>query len=105
MLKLFILGTVTLFARAQEDHPITAEKIERIKSEPKTWTPYELEENPFRNLSREEIIGMLGLKHTPAPPSDFLPLSHDQTDYKDVPENFDARDEWGNWIHEIRDQG
>ena len=60
---------------------------------------YHFWENPFRHWTHEELKGMLNLKH-------FAPLRNDIEvgNVKDLPTSFDARIQWPNCIHEIRNQ-
>ena len=102
MLKLITVGLVASIALAQE-HPINKERVEKIKKSGATWTPYEADENPFRNYSVEDIKGLFN------PTMEFN--GNSKGDYrscevstKTAPINFDGRDQWGDCIHPIRDQ-
>lgn len=64
----------------------------------------EVHENPLANLSIEEIKGLFGA--LPENPYEGLELVNELEDPNYVaPASFDARTQWPNYIHEIRDQG
>jgi hypothetical protein len=45
-----------------EEMLVDPDRIERIKKLATTWTPYEPENHPFRNLTREQGRKRLGIK-------------------------------------------
>jgi len=99
MFKFVFAGSVAAVASTTSlTHPISDELIADIKVKATTWQPAELEENPLRNLSHGEVMGLLGTKiHEPvgyAPPMENT----------SVPGAFDSRDQWPQCIHQIRDQ-
>jgi cathepsin B len=98
MYKLVIVGTVATFAAAQQ-HPINPDIVNEIREKTTSWTPMAPEANPLSNLSMSEIMGRLGtIIQGPVGLPGPLPFNGD------VPKKFDARKEWGNCVHEIRDQ-
>jgi cathepsin B len=82
--------------------PLSEELINYVNKIGTTWTA---EKNKFQSWSLESIKRLMGV---PADhigkPSRLKQLTH--ADVKDLPENFDARDEWPNCptIKEVRDQ-
>jgi cathepsin B len=96
-MKYVILALLLAFALA-ESHPVNHEMIASIKESATTWTPMKLEDNPFSFMSIEQIKSMMGTK--------LEVVEETLVDSgADVPDNFDAREEWGEFIHPIRDQG
>jgi predicted Zn-dependent protease len=59
MFKLAIVGTVAAFAYAQS-HPISEEKVKKIKEKTTSWEPMDPETNPLRNKSIDELIALVG---------------------------------------------
>lgn len=99
MQKLVIIGTVAAAAAAM--HPVNQEMVEKIKSTATTWTPYEPHENPFKDFSSEQIDALFGTMIQPSNgPETYVP----PVDVSTVPASFDARDQWGSCVHNIRDQ-
>ena len=97
MFKLVVVGTIAAFAAAL-NHPVNTDIVNEIKTKASTWVPLEVHENPLTKLTAEQIQGLLGTRVQPpagyAAPEEILGL----------PDNFDAREQWPNCIHEIRDQ-
>ena len=66
--------------------------MQHIKSSTKDWIPYEVDENPLRHLTLEEIRGMLGAKLSF---NDYLHGVYKKpTPVKELPEHFDSREQW-----------
>ena len=79
-------------------HPVNHEMVAQIKQKASTWTPMEVEENPFAYMPIEQIKGMMGTKLTV--------VNAKPIDYGFAPDaNFDGREAWGTKVHPIRDQG
>jgi hypothetical protein len=99
MLKLVVLGLVATVASAGTFHPVNHEIVEQIKAKATTWTPMEVEQNPLFNMSAEAVHGLLGTTRRG-------PLGYNKPNaiVGDVPQNFDARTQWGTCIHPIRNQ-
>ena len=103
MFKLVVVGTVALMAAAHE-HPINQKIVDEIKSKTNLWEPHELDTNPLKDKTYEELMGMLGGRpqrhpnYVPKYPNQF----EDLTDYE-APTSFDSRLEWPDCIHPIRD--
>jgi len=98
MFKLVFVGTILAMAAA---HPINQNIIDEIRAKA-TWRAHDLSTNPLANLSHDKIKSMLGLN---------LEEQNDNYEYLSptivkggAPASFDARDQWGAWIHPIRDQ-
>lgn len=59
MYKLVVIGTIAAFAAA-DVHPINKDIVSEIRSKATTWTAHDVETNPLKNLSIEEIQARLG---------------------------------------------
>jgi hypothetical protein len=59
MLKIFVTLALTKLAIAL--HPVSTDIVYAIKSRTNAWQPLEIEENPFKDYSLEEIQGLCGL--------------------------------------------
>jgi cathepsin B len=72
--------------------------VEEVKTATSSWTPYEPEENPFKDWSESDIRGLFGtvLQESEVKPSGIVDNG--------VPDSFDSRTEWPDCIHPIRDQ-
>ena len=99
MYKLVFIGTVAATVAAM--HPVNTEIVEKIKASTNTWTPYEPSENPLRDMTTEQIDALFGTIIQPAngPETYVSPV-----DLSSVPTSFDARTEWSECVHPIRDQ-
>lgn len=95
-MKYIVFALIVALALA-EMHPVNDAIVSEIKAKA-TWTPMEPEENPFSYMSIEDIKGRLGAKLTVY--GDNAPRRS-----VDLPESFDAREQWPAGVHEIRDQG
>jgi hypothetical protein len=73
MLKLIVVGTIVLAASANEHHPINKKIVEEIKKKTNLWTPHEVETNPLRHKSKDELLSLLTMQ-TPVNESPFLPI-------------------------------
>lgn len=100
MKKATVLCSFLLLASTKEhQHPINADIVEEIKNSGASWVPYEAHENPLKDYTAEELMGMLGTVIKPL--EDFI----EEEDVPNaLPATFDARDQWPNCIHPIRDQ-
>lgn len=98
MNKLVILGSVAAAAVA---HPISLEMANKVKESASTWEPYAPHENPLKDLSHEQLMGLLGTTFE-------TPNGADIPEYISLdvvaPESFDARTQWPDCVHEVRDQ-
>jgi len=70
--------------------------VEEIREKATTWVPYAPEEHPLRNMSNDEIRGLLGT--ILEAPTDVISTSD-----LNAPESFDSRVEWPKCVHPIRD--
>ena len=102
MFKLAIVGSVLSYASTSNlsGHPVHQQIVDEIKAAKTTWTPMEVTQNPLYYKTAKEVIGSLGTKvrgpqGLPAPKIDANVA---------VPAAFDARTQWGAWVHPIRDQ-
>lgn len=98
MNKLVILGSV---AAATIAHPISLEMANKVKESASSWEPYAPHENPLKDLSHQQLMGLLGTTfETPngadIPAYTSLPGA--------APTNFDSRVQWPDCAHEVRDQ-
>ena len=101
MLKLIIVGTIATLTLARE-HPINADMVAEIKKKATTWVPYEVRENPFAHMTTDEIQGLLKTYTTYWEKPEFLQIEDDTP--VNAPASFDARNQWPNCVHAIRDQ-
>jgi cathepsin B len=99
MFKLVIVGTIATFALAQEAHPINSAIVSEIRNKATTWAAHDVEENPLKDLSIEEIKARLGTIVQP-PIGLPGPLPYNGV----LPAHFDSREQWAGCVHEIRDQ-
>jgi len=101
MFKIAIAGSLLVLASCHRDHPINEDIVKEIKQKTTAWIPHEVEENPLRHKTRDEISEMLGVQF----PNEFLPYTPDDENMSyNAPLEFDARKQWPDCIHPIRDQ-
>lgn len=102
MFKLVIVGTVLAAANAFI-HPINSVMVNTIRQNNPKWVAHDVETNPLRNYSIEQLKALLGTiidapedgslqYNTPAPLDDAAPTS------------WDWREQSPNCVHAIRDQ-
>lgn len=96
MFKLVVLGTIAAFAAAT--HPISEEMVAHIKSKTSLWQPHETTTNPFKDLTKEQLLAKCGTYIVPSN------KQYPGSPVREVPQNFDSRTQWPNAIHAIRDQ-
>mmetsp|Transcript_24882 Transcript_24882/g.27532 ORF Transcript_24882/g.27532 Transcript_24882/m.27532 type:complete len:292 (+) Transcript_24882:29-904(+) len=94
-MKFIILGLVVALAFASM-HPVNEGIVSKIK-ETASWTPMEVENNPFAFMPVEQIKAMMGTKLAVAEDNDQSTYEHDAA--------FDARTAWPGKVHSIRNQG
>jgi|LauGreDrversion4_2_1035121.scaffolds.fasta_scaffold531200_1 cathepsin B len=102
MFKFVIAGTVAAFAAAKK-HPIRSELVNELKGKV-SWEVHEPETNPLRNMSREELLNLVG---TNVEVESSIPATNGELPVGGLPTNFDPRDgsKWNKeCIHPIRDQ-
>lgn len=96
-LKLVIVGTVALVASAL--HPVSEPMVNSIKEKTRLWEPIEHQENPFKDYTKEDLMGMLGTYIVPSN------KEYNQSEVLEaIPDAFDARDQWPLHVHAIRNQ-
>ena len=102
MFKFVIAGTVAAFAAAKK-HPIRHEFVNELKGAV-SWEVHDPETNPLRNMSREELLNLVGTNID----YDYnIPNTNEAAPKGDIPTNFDPRDGSkfaAKCIHPIRDQ-
>lgn len=105
-MKYYILIIAILALINCYEHPVNQMMVDEIKATA-TWTPMEVDENPFANWSIEDIKSLMGAKlgDDNEELANLEILEVDGEELEDYPENFDGRQEWGSSIHPIRDQG
>ncbi|TNV78533.1 hypothetical protein FGO68_gene16093 [Halteria grandinella] len=106
MYKLTVVGLVVAVATAMpvnhKNHPINNEIVSAIRQTTSAWEAHTPEENPLRNLTREQLLGLVGT-YVPAPRFETEDL--DYTPVSANPASFDPRTEkFSKCIHPIRDQ-
>lgn len=97
MFKIAALGTLAAAALAQV-HPVNPDLVDEIKQKTDSWVPHDTESNPLKDMDMTQIFGLFGTViqepvGLPGPQANAIP-----------PETFDAREQWPDCIHEIRDQ-
>ena len=90
-------------AFAHIEHPVSHSMVESIRAARPAWTPMEPHENPFYDYSVSEIQAMLGtIVGEEELPYDEVTL---EDDLFAAPDSFDAREQWPQCVHKIRNQG
>jgi len=97
-----ILLGLTLCSFRSNSEFITEKHLEQKRSEV-TFEIYSHEEHPFKNWSKSEIQGLLGLSRVSL--KDTSNIVYTLENVNDLPDNFDSRQNWPDCIHSIRDQG
>jgi cathepsin B len=97
-LKYVVAGTVATAVSAL--HPISEEMIKAIQERQPSWKTMDINENPLKDKTVEELMGLMGSYIV----EDNEIYATPNYDYSAVPDSHDARDKWGTKIHEIRDQ-
>lgn len=92
--------TVVLLAAALATHPVNHKLVSEINSAKLSWKAKAPEENPFAQMSIEDIKAMLGTHIVPSPED----VSNDSAD-PDFKGEFDWRVENSNCAFTPRDQG
>lgn len=94
----FIVVALLVALACAEMHPVNHELVAEIKEKATTWYPMEVEENPFSYMPLEQIKAMMGTKLI-VPEETAEDLGFEPND------DFDARKQWGDKVHQIRNQG
>jgi cathepsin B len=98
-MKSLIIIAILAFAQCHISEPfITKEHLAEISATAKFET-YSFEKHPFRNWSESDLRSLLG---TIVPTS--TPTTVDMGEDCAVPESFDARVQWPEYVHPIRNQ-
>lgn len=98
MLKLVVIGTIAALGFAQQ-HPVNHDIVAEIKAKASTWVPMDVHQNPLKDKTVLEIKGLFGTV-VQGP----VGLPGPAPSNADLPTTFDARKEWPECIHPIRDQ-
>ena len=98
MYKLVIVGTVIAYAAATS---INHEIVKTVRRTTSLWTTHDPETNPLAGKTLEELKALCGtyMEASNEPENYTSPV-----EYSALPANFDARTQWGNCVHPIRDQ-
>jgi len=96
MFKLVVVGTIVAMAAAS--HPINDHLVSTVRAKTTTWTAHDASTNPLASYSHEQLLGMLGTY--------LVPINgiYKRPTVVATPTSFDARAQWGSFIHPIRDQ-
>jgi len=80
---------------------LQAETQQEIKAKA-TWEAYDIEENPFKNHSIDQLKALLGtnLMYT----EQNISLLVDESEEVSVPESFDSRTQWSDCVLPVRNQ-
>lgn len=94
----FIIAAILVSLAVATLHPVNKVIVSEIKNSGAAWTPMDPEENPFAYMTIEEIKSMMG--------TNIQPMEEDnELDHEvNVPDHFDAREQWKELVHPIRDQ-
>jgi hypothetical protein len=96
MLKVLLISCLIVFVFADNKH-INEDLVNDIKSKTDKWIPHEVNENPLKDKTHEQLHMFLGAKLRP-PLGSKMPPSENA----DIPKTFDGREQWPNCIHPIR---
>lgn len=96
MFKLVVAGTIVSMAAAS--HPINADMVKTIKAKTSLWQPIDTDANPLNQYTHEQLLSMLGTYIVPSN------KQYPGSEVVETPSDFDARTQWGNKVHPIRDQ-
>jgi C1A family cysteine protease len=100
ILLVSLLAPAVLAQAARErQHPISRDVVDEIKSKTKSWVPHEPEDNPLSKYSHVQLHLMLGA-HLRPPLRTHMPAPANT----DLPKQFDARVQWKDCIHAVRNQ-
>lgn len=96
----FIITLVLGLAITFCEHPLNKELLEQVKQNA-SWESYEMDENPFRNYSEEEIQQLFGtiLVENYPENDNRMPVKNDE-----LPVNFDGREHWPDCNQIVKDQ-
>ena len=97
MYKVVVAGAIATAAQAL--HPISQEIVDAIRERTSTWTTHEPSENPLKDFSPEQLMGLCGTYF-----EDSNEIYPEASILTAVPTNFDSRTQWPQHIHAIRDQ-
>jgi cathepsin B len=93
----FIIIALLVACALAEMHPVNHQIVAEIK-EKATWTPMEVEENPFAFMPIEQIKAMMGTKLS------VIEETAEDLGFEADAE-FDARTQWPDVVNYIKDQG
>jgi cathepsin B len=93
----FIIIALLVACALAEMHPVNHQIVAEIK-EKATWTPMEVEENPFAFMPIEQIKAMMGTKLS------VIEETGEDLGFEADAE-FDARTQWPDVVNYIKDQG
>jgi cathepsin B len=99
---LAFLGLCAAHMRENEEPFVTKSFVDQQKFV-SSFETYTFEEHPFKNWSKSELQGLLGLSPLSLRDTSKIVYNFDMS--RDLPENFDSREQWPECIHPIRDQG
>jgi cathepsin B len=94
MFKLTIVGTIVALAAAT---PINHDMVQSIRAKA-TWQAHDVEANPLKNYTHDELLKMLG---TFIVPTNGV---YKKVEVTATPAEFDARTQWPSYVHAVRDQ-
>jgi cathepsin B len=102
MFKLVVIGTIAAVASAMR-HPINPQVVNAVRTRTTRWVSHDVETNPLRNYSAEQLQSFLGTITNPM--SEAAGLDYvEPAMIESVPDAFDWRDAKGECVHPIRDQ-
>jgi cathepsin B len=72
--------------------------VKTIKAKTSLWQPHDTDSNPLNKYTHEQLLAMLGTYIVPSN------KQYPGSDVVATPDTFDARTQWPNFVHAIRDQ-
>ena len=97
-MKVYIILAIVALAAAQETSYVTQEYVSRVKSSA-SFEVQNYADHVFKDFTLQEIRCKLGLLKNTKPRT----ITYGEVN-PSLPKNFDAREQWKNCIHPIRDQ-
>lgn len=100
LILIALIGLSVCFFERHDTSPFVTEESLTLTKTHATFETYTAEEHPFKNWTVSEVKKLMGLRT-------YLPMTSELEigDLSDLPENFDARKEWPDCVHAIRNQG
>jgi len=103
IIAIVLIGlTICSFKGTHEKPLITRKFVEQSKAS-SDFETFDFEDHPFAGYTQSQLKSLLGLKSISLKDTTNVPYNPELV--SDLPEAFDAREQWPDCIHAIRDQG